>query len=259
MTGIMGVISYGLGTIVGFLVIGMLLFWFVQDVTQKKHTVLRNYPVIGRLRFFFEDLGEYFRQYFFAGDRDEMPFNRATRGWVYKEAKNEGGIIGFGSSNDLREPGSIIFVNHPFPVLEEDRLPTPALTIGADYCRFPFEARSITNISGMSFGAISQPAVRALSRGAGVAGCWMDTGEGGLSPFHLEGGCDVIMQIGTAKYGIRDGDGNFSPEKARELAQVVKAFEIKLSQGAKPGKGGVLPGGKVTEEIARIQIGRAHV
>ncbi len=253
MTGIMGVISYGLGTIIGFVLIGVLVFWFIQDVTQKKHTVLRNYPVIGRLRFFFEEMGEYFRQYFFAGDRDEMPFNRATRGWVYKEAKNEGGIIGFGSTNDLREPGSIIFVNHPYPVLEEDRLPTPSLIIGEGYCRYPLEAKSIVNVSGMSFGAISSPAVRALSRGAGVAGCWMDTGEGGLSPYHLEGNCDVIMQIGTAKYGIRNHDGNFSADKAKELAQVVKAFEIKLSQGAKPGKGGVLPGGKVTEEIARIR------
>ena len=253
MTGIMGVISYGLGTIIGFVLIGVLVFWFIQDVTQKKHTVLRNYPVIGRLRFFFEEMGEYFRQYFFAGDRDEMPFNRATRGWVYKEAKNEGGIIGFGSTNDLREPGSIIFVNHPYPVLEEDRLPTPSLIIGEGYCRYPFEAKSVVNVSGMSFGAISSPAVQALSRGAGVAGCWMDTGEGGLSPYHLEGNCDVIMQIGTAKYGIRNADGTFSADRAKELAHVVKAFEIKLSQGAKPGKGGVLPGGKVTEEIARIR------
>src|SRR3990170_1698 len=253
MTGIMGVISYGIGTIIGFAVIGVLVFWFLQDITQKKHTVLRNFPVIGRLRFFFEQMGEYFRQYFFAGDRAEMPFNRATRGWVYKVAKNEGGIIGFGSTNDLREPGSIIFVNHPFPVLEEDRLLTPSLTLGEGYCRHPFEARSIVNISGMSFGAISAPAVRALSRGAADAGCWMGTGEGGLSPYHLEGKCDIIMQIGTAKYGIRDLDGRFSPEKAQELAKVVGAFEIKLSQGAKPGKGGVLPAGKVTEEIARIR------
>ena len=253
MTGIMGVISYGLGTVIGFVVVGVLVFWFIQDITQKKHTVLRNYPVIGRLRFFLEEMGEYFRQYFFAGDREEMPFNRATRGWIYRGAKNEGGIIGFGSTNDLREPGSIIFVNHPYPVLEEDRLNTPSLVIGEGYCRYPFEGKSVVNVSGMSFGAISEPAVRALSRGAGVAGCWMDTGEGGLSPYHLEGNCDVIMQIGTAKYGIRDLDGNFSPEKAKELAKVVKAFEIKLSQGAKPGKGGVLPGMKVTEEIARIR------
>ncbi|HKB83599.1 MAG TPA: FMN-binding glutamate synthase family protein [Burkholderiales bacterium] len=253
MSGFMGVLSYGIGTILGVAFIGLLVFWFVQDITQKKHTVLRNYPLIGRLRYFFEKQGEYFRQYFFAGDRDEMPFNRATRGWVYRLAKDEGGIIGFGSTFDLREPGSIIFVNAPFPVLEEDRLPTPPLMIGEGYCRFPFEARSIINISGMSFGAISQPAVQALSRGAEVAGCWLDTGEGGLSPYHLEGNADVIMQVGTANYGIRDHDGTFSPTRAKELGKVVKAFEIKLSQGAKPGKGGVLPGSKVTSEIAGIR------
>ena len=121
------------------------------------------------------------------------------------------------------------------------------------YCRFPFEARSIVNISGMSFGAISQPAVQALSRGAEVAGCWLDTGEGGLSPYHLEANADVIMQVGTANYGIRDNDGTFSTARAKELGKVVKAFEIKLSQGAKPGKGGVLPGAKVTAEIAGIR------
>jgi glutamate synthase domain-containing protein 2 len=137
--------------------------------------------------------------------------------------------------------------------LEEDRLPTPPLKIGEGYCRLPFEARSVVNISGMSFGAISQPAVRALSRGAEVSGCWLDTGEGGLSPFHLEANADVIMQIGTANYGIRNADGTFSRDRARELGHSVKAFEIKLSQGAKPGKGGVLPATKVTPEIAAIR------
>ena len=247
------ILSYGLGTLVAFLVIAGLLFLFISDVTQKKHGVLRTYPVIGHLRYFFEQLGEYFRQYFFAGDRDEMPFNRATRAWVYRLAKNEGGTIGFGSTYDLKDPGALIFVNHPFPVLEEERLPTPALRLGEGHCAEPFEARSIVNISGMSFGALSAPAVRSLSKGAAVAGCWMDTGEGGLSPFHLEGGCDIIMQIGTAKYGVRDAQGNLSPERLQDLAKVVKAFEIKLSQGAKPGKGGVLPGKKVTPEIAQIR------
>lgn len=249
----MSVVTYGLGTVLGIVLIGGLIILIIHDVTQKKHTVLRNFPVIGRLRFVFEDLGEYFRQYFFAGDRSEMPFNRATRSFIYRLAKDEGSIIGFGSTNDLREPGSIIFVNHAFPVLEEERLPTPPLIIGDGYCKHPFEARSIVNISGMSYGAISAPAVRSLSRGAKEAGCWMDTGEGGLSPHHIEGGCDVIMQMGTAKYGMRSQDGSFSPEKVKEMAQYVKAFEIKLSQGAKPGKGGVLPGGKVTEEISRIR------
>jgi glutamate synthase domain-containing protein 2 len=247
------ILSYGIGTLIAFGCVALLIFVFIRDVTQKKHSVLRNYPVIGRLRYKFEELGEYFRQYFFMGDRDEMPFNRATRGWVYRLAKNEGGVIGFGSTYDLHHPGALIFVNHPFPVLEEERLPTPSLVLGEGYCREPFEARSIVNVSGMSFGAISAPAVRALSKGAAVAGCWMDTGEGGLSPYHLEGGCDVIMQIGTAKYGVRDAQGNLLPERLVELSKVVKAFEIKLSQGAKPGKGGVLPGRKVTPEIAHIR------
>ncbi|HEX6213317.1 MAG TPA: FMN-binding glutamate synthase family protein, partial [Vicinamibacterales bacterium] len=247
------ILSYGAGTLIAIVLVAVLGYVFISDITQKKHGVLRNYPVVGHLRYFFEEIGEYFRQYFFAGDRDEMPFNRATRGWVYRLAKNEGGVIGFGSTYDLHSPGALIFVNHPFPVLEEERLPTPSLLLGEGYCREPFEAKSIVNVSGMSFGAISAPAVRSLSRGANVAGCWMDTGEGGLSPYHLEGGCDLIMQIGTAKYGVRDAQGNLSEERLLELSKVVKAFEIKLSQGAKPGKGGVLPGAKVTAEIAQIR------
>jgi glutamate synthase domain-containing protein 2 len=258
MPDLMTIVSYGFGTLFGIFLAGFLLYWLVYDLVQKKHSILRNYPLIGHLRYFLERQGEYFRQYLFAGDRDEMPFNRATRTWVYKNAKNEVGVVGFGSTNDLREPGSIIFVNAPFPVLEDDLIPTPSFMIGEGYCKQPFNARSVVNISGMSYGALSAPAVRALSRGAAEVGCWMDTGEGGLSPFHLEGDCDIIMQIGTAKYGIRDHDGNFSPERARELSKVVKAFEIKLSQGAKPGKGGILPGIKVTDEIAAIRGVPAH-
>jgi glutamate synthase domain-containing protein 2 len=249
------ILSVGAGTLLAIVVFAVIVFWFIEDVTQKKHAVLRNYPVIGRLRYFFEKQGEYFRQYFFAGDRDEMPFNRATRSWVYRVAKKEdgSGLIGFGSTYDIKAPGAILFVNSAFPVQEWEKKPTPPLTIGEGYCEHPFAARSIVNISGMSFGAISKPAVQALARGAASAGCWIDTGEGGLAPYHLEGGPDVIMQIGTAKYGIRDTDGAFSKDKAKELGRVVKAFEIKLSQGAKPGKGGVLPGGKVTAEIAAIR------
>ncbi|TAK45848.1 MAG: FMN-binding glutamate synthase family protein [Betaproteobacteria bacterium] len=250
---VMDILSYGIGTLAALALLLWIAFIFVRDITQKKHGVLRNYPVIGHLRYFFEQLGEYFRQYFFTGDRDEMPFNRATRAWAYRLAKNEGGTIGFGSTYNLHEPGALIFVNHPFPVLEEERLPSAALALGEGYCRDPFEARSIVNISGMSYGAISAPAVSALSRGAAVAGCWLDTGEGGLSPYHLDGGCDIIMQIGTAKYGLRDAQGSLDPERLLELSKVVKAFEIKLSQGAKPGKGGVLPGRKVTPEIAHIR------
>jgi glutamate synthase domain-containing protein 2 len=255
MSGLMSVLSVSAGTLLAIVLFVTLVFWYVKDITQKKHTVLRNYPIIGRLRYFFEQMGEYFRQYFFTGERDEMPFNRSTRGWVYRLAKNEGGIIGFGSTYNLHEPGSLVFVNAPFPVIEEEQLPTPPLAIGEGYCEKPFVARSVVNISGMSYGAISKPAVRALSRGAAAAGCWLDTGEGGLSPYHLEGCCDVIMQIGTAKYGVRDADGKLSPQRLKELAahENVRAFEIKLSQGAKPGKGGVLLAGKVTAEIAAIR------
>ena len=229
-----------------------LAWMYVADVTQKSHAIRRNFPVIGRFRYFLERLGEYLRQYFFALDREELPFNRATRSWVYRTAKDLGGLLGFGSTNDLREPGSIIFVNASYPLLEEEVTPAPPLVIGPG-CDEPFVARSIFNISGMSYGALSKPAVQALSRGAGKAGIWLNTGEGGLSPWHREGDCDLIFQIGTAKYGVRDEAGNLSDARLRDVAGAVRAFEIKLSQGAKPGRGGVLPAAKVTEEIARIR------
>ena len=240
-----------LGWLAGMVML-VLFVMFLQDLLQKEHAVRRNFPVVGRLRYFLERQGDYFRQYFFADDRQELPFNRATRSWVYRSAKNLGGIIGFGSTNDLREPGSIIFINSPYPVLAEECSPSPPLVIGAG-CRLPYEARHIVNISGMSFGALSVPAVRALSRGAAEAGVWLNTGEGGLAPWHLEGGCDLIFQIGTAKYGVRDEQGRLSETRLDEVARQVKAFEIKLSQGAKPGRGGVLPAIKVTEEVARIR------
>jgi glutamate synthase domain-containing protein 2 len=253
------VLSQGAGTILGLLAFAVVLWVLVSDITQKKHTILRNYPLVGHLRYLFERQGEYFRQYFFANDREEMPFDRATRAWVYRTAKGEGGIVGFGSTKDLREPGAMVFVNAAFPPLDEECLPTPPLAIGDGFCARPFLARSIVNVSGMSFGALSAPAVEALSQGAAAAGCWMCTGEGGLSPHHLVGGCDLVMQIGTAKYGLRDADGNLSPDRARAVAEQVNAFELKLSQGAKPGKGGVLPAGKVTPEIAAIRGIPVHV
>ena len=244
-----------LGVLLALAFAGSLVYLYVQDVTQEKHAVLRNFPLVGHLRYVFERLGEYFRQYFFLGDREEMPFDRATRSWVYRMAKNEGGIIGFGSTYRIHEPGALVFANAPFPVLEEEQQETPPVVIGEGYCRTPFAGRSLVNVSAMSFGAISRPAVLALSRGAAEAGCWLDTGEGGLSPYHLEGGCDLIFQIGTAKYGVRDENGRLSDQRLRELAAqaTVRAFEIKLSQGAKPGKGGVLLGNKVTAEIAQIR------
>ncbi len=255
MADVVGVFHVSLGVLSALIIALVLIYFYVRDITQKRHTVLRNYPIIGRLRFFFEDLGEYFRQYFFLGDREEMPFNRATRAWVYRMAKNEGGILGFGSTYDLNQSGALVFVNAAFPVLDGEHEPTPPLVIGEGWCEKPFSTRSLINVSGMSYGAISKPAVQSLSHGAAKAGAYMDTGEGGLSPYHLEGGCDVIYQIGTAKYGVRDAHGRLDPDKLRQMAahENVRAFEIKLSQGAKPGKGGVLPAAKVTEEIAKIR------
>ena len=155
----MQMLKAGLGTLVAILVVGGLFVMFVRDVTQKKHTVLRNFPVIGRFRYWFEELGEYFRQYFFANDREEMPFNRSTRSWVYRLAKGEGGVIGFGSTYDLHAPGALIFVNAPFPVLESDRLPTPPLAIGEGWCRTPFLARSAKKTACLAkpFSASSRP------------------------------------------------------------------------------------------------------
>ncbi len=227
---------------------------FVIDVTQTKHTVRRNFPVVGRFRYWFEHMGEFFRQYFFALDREEMPFNRAQRSWVYRAAKGIDSTVAFGSTLSLTPAGTPIFVNCPFPTLEQDAVPTEPLIIGP-HARNPYEAKSIVNVSAMSYGAISKPAVLALSHGSRMAGNWLNTGEGGLSPWHLEGGCDVVFQIGTAKYGARDEGGELSDDKLREVGQIdqVKMIELKLSQGAKPGKGGILPAEKVTAEIAKIR------
>lgn len=231
---------------------------YVIDVTQTRHAVRRNYPVIGRFRYFFEYLGEFFRQYFFAMEREELPFNRAQRSWAYRAAKNVDTTVAFGSTRDLRAPGTVIFVNCPYPTLEEDAVEGPPMLIGP-HCRLPYLARSFYNISAMSYGSISRPAVLALSRGARQAGIWMNTGEGGLSPYHLEGAADIVFQIGTAKYGVRDLDGNLDDGKLRQVCghEQVRMVEIKLSQGAKPGKGGILPGAKVTAEVAAIRGIRA--
>jgi glutamate synthase domain-containing protein 2 len=228
---------------------------YVHDKRQTQHTILRNYPIVGYFRYFAETLGEYMRQYQYLPDWAERPFNRLERAWVYRSAKGVSNLRSFGSEN----VPSFVFRNAAFPVLDEEKRPYPGKQIGISEgpgaCRLPYHAKSFFNISGMSYGALSHAAVSALSRGAKVAGIWMATGEGGLAPYHLEGGCDVIMQMGTAKYGVRDADGNLSEDKLREIAAYpqVRMFEVKLAQGAKPGKGGILPGVKVTKEIAAIR------
>ncbi|MEH6597476.1 MAG: FMN-binding glutamate synthase family protein [Colwellia polaris] len=231
-----------------------IIYMYIVDKSQNKQAIRRNYPVIGRFRYFFEKQGEFFRQYFFAMDREELPFNRAERSWVYRAAKNVDRTIAFGSTRNLEPTGTIMFMNCAFPTLEEDAVPPSSITFGAE-CRQPYITDSIFNISAMSFGALSAPAVKALSEGAAKAGCWFNTGEGGVSEYHLSSGADLIFQIGTAKYGVRDEHGQLCDKKLAELAAKpqIKMFEIKMSQGAKPGKGGILPGKKVTPEIAAIR------
>lgn len=236
------------------LIFSTIIVLYLLDRFQTKSTLRRNYPVLARFRYIFEHMGEFFRQYFFAQDREEMPFNRAERSWVYRAAKNVDTTVAFGSSRVLTDPGTVFFVNCPFPTLAEESVAPNPITIGP-YCQHPYTTSSLFNISGMSYGALSIPAIRALSKGAKMADIWMNTGEGGLSPYHLEGGADLVFQIGTAKFGVRKKEGGFDEQKLKEVGAhaQVKMFEIKLSQGAKPGKGGILPGAKVNQEIAAIR------
>ncbi len=240
-------------TLFGIALLALIILYFV-DATQRKDAIRHNFPVLGRFRYLFQFLGEFFRQYFFAMDREEMPFNRAEREWVYRAARNKGNTVAFGSTKNLNSVGTYIFSNTAFAPLESDTAKTKVMRIGP-YCKQPYDAPSFFNISGMSYGSVSKPAVKALSKGAKMANCWLNTGEGGLSPYHLEGGADIVFQLGTAKYGARNDDGTLNDEKLRKTCshEQVKMVEIKLSQGAKPGKGGILPGPKVTEEIAQIR------
>ncbi len=238
---------------VGFAFFLFVIFYLI-DSNQSQSAVRRNFPVVGRFRDIFIRMGEFFRQYFFALDREELPFNRAERDWIYKSAKGHDNTQPFGSTRSLAPPGTPIFVNSAFPPLDDPSEAPVSVTFGSGSSN-PYTITSIINVSGMSFGALSKPAIQALSYGAAQAGCWLNTGEGGLSPYHLEGGCDIVFQIGTAKYGVRDDKGGLWDEKLKEIADrpQVKMVEIKLAQGAKPGKGGMLPGDKVTAEIADIR------
>ncbi|MBT5489519.1 MAG: FMN-binding glutamate synthase family protein, partial [Halieaceae bacterium] len=245
------VMTLALLILLGLLTVAVL---YVVDVTQNTQAIRKNYPVIGRLRYVFEHLGVFFRQYFFAMDREELPFNRAQRTWVARAAKRIDSTVAFGSTKPLNRPGDIFFLNGAFPPTAEEiqaHTPTPVIFGEASVAK-PYIAPSLFNISAMSYGALSGPAISALSQGAYQSGIWLNTGEGGLSPFHRQAPCDLIFQIGTAKYGVRDEQGRLDASKLTELAAIpeIKMFEIKLSQGAKPGKGGILPGEKVTEIIA---------
>lgn len=238
---------------IGLGVLAVIVMYLV-DRHQRAHAIRRNYPVIGRFRYLFEHLGEFFRQYFFAMDREEMPFDRSQRSWAYRAAKNIDNTSAFGSTRDLRPTGTVMFMNCAFPRLEEETEPPAPLTFGP-HCRHPYTTSHFFHVSAMSYGALSIPAVSALSMGAKKAGIWLNTGEGGLAPWHLEGGCDLVFQIGTAKFGVRDEHGRLDDARLKEITahEQVRMIELKLAQGAKPGKGGILPKEKITEEIARIR------
>jgi glutamate synthase domain-containing protein 2 len=243
------------GAVLALAVIVGLVAVYVHDTRQTTHTILRNFPVVGHVRYFAETWGEYMRQYQYLPDWAERPFNRLERSWVYRSAKGVSNLVSFGSEN----VPSFVFRNAAFPVLDEEKRSWPGKLIGVasgpGASVTPYPSPSFFNVSGMSYGALSHAAVLALSKGAKLANVWMSTGEGGLSSFHLEGGADIVMQIGTAKYGVRDADGNLSDERLRTIAAYpqIRMFEVKLAQGAKPGKGGILPANKVTREIAEIR------
>mgnify|MGYP001049092499 CR=1 FL=1 len=236
----------------------------IHDIVQKKHTIKHNYPVVGHIRYMLETIGPELRQYIVANNREELPFNRSERSWIYASSKRENNYQGFGTDKDLASPGHVFINPSMFPYASKpghvnytDPYFVPcAKVIGKAHNRAkPYRPYSIINISAMSFGSLSANAVAALNKGALKVGCYHNTGEGGLSRYH-QNGADVVFHIGTAYFGVRDDEGNFSMDKLVELVEkhpYIRMIELKLSQGAKPGKGGVLPAKKITKEIAEIR------
>ncbi|MGB1308302.1 MAG: FMN-binding glutamate synthase family protein [Oceanihabitans sp.] len=236
----------------------------LRDIIQKKHTISHNFPVIGHVRYLFESIGPEIRQYFVANNREELPFNRIERGWVYASAKKENNYEGFGTDRDIYAHQHI-FINNAMMPYQIDKAHPNAIDKAFLPCakvmglhnnrRRPYRPASVINVSAMSFGSLSAKAVESLNKGVQLASAYHNTGEGGLSPYHSNGG-DVVFHFGTGYFGVRAEDGGFSMEKMKKLVAdnpFIRAIEVKLSQGAKPGKGGVLPGAKITPEIAKIR------
>lgn len=237
----------------------------VYDLVQRSHAILRNFPIIGHFRYWLEAVGPELRQYIVTSNNEEKPFSRDERRWVYASSKKQNNYFGFGTDNDLESSPNHLIVRHAvFPLagpLPGDKDYDPAFRIpcakvlGASRARGKaFRPDSVVNISGMSYGSLSARAVEAMNRGAKLAGCLHNTGEGGVSPHHLHGG-ELIWEIGTGYFGCRDAEGRFCLERFLDTvaAHPIRAIEVKLSQGAKPGLGGVLPAAKVSREIAAIR------
>ena len=234
-----------------------------HDLLQRRHAILRNFPVVGHARFWLEAIGPELRQYIVAGNDEERPFSRDQRRWVYASSKLENNYFGFGTDNDLEHSTGNVIVHHRTfgraqathgAVGQEAWLPCAKVMGAARGRRHAFRPDSIVNISGMSFGSLSGNAIEALNKGAAMAGCLHNTGEGAVSPYHRNGG-ELTYQIGTAYFGCRDADGRFSIDRLKALVDSapIRALEVKLSQGAKPGLGGVLPAAKVSAEIAETR------
>ena len=236
----------------GFLIVTPLTLVGIHDSLQKRRAVLRNFPVIGHFRYLFEAIRPEMYQYFIESDTDGAPLNREYRSVIYQRAKGQLDTLPFGTQRDVYQEG-YEWVNHSLSARPANG-DVPRVLIGETTCEKPY-ASSLLNISAMSFGALSKNAVLAFSRGAHAGGFALNTGEGGISPHHLAGGADLIWQIGTGYFGCRDEEGRFDEELFRKNASLeqVKMIEVKLSQGAKPGHGGILPAAKVTPEIAAIR------
>ncbi len=246
--------------------IGIVIAVAIYDLVQRQHAILRTYPVLGHIRYWLEAAGPELRQYIVASNDEERPFSRDQRRWIYASAKRENNYFGFGSDNEMELQPSYLIIKHATFPLEGSHPGDPdfdaqfrvpcAKVMGAARGRArAFRPDSIVNVSGMSFGSLSGPAVEALNRGSRIAGCLQSTGEGGVSSHHLKGG-DLVWQVGTGYFGCRDADGRFSMARLKDTiarAPQIRAIELKLSQGAKPGVGGLLPRAKITEEIAAIR------
>lgn len=245
-----------------FVIFGILLFLTglgYYDMLQKKHSIMRIYPVVGRLRFVMEELRPKIYQYFIESDIDGRPINRIDRSTVYQRAKQENDTMPFGTQLDVYSEG-YEWLCHSMAPKDFNLLDhNPRVMIGNKDCLQPY-SYSIYNISAMSYGSLSSNAIEAMNAGAKIGGFAHNTGEGGLSPYHLKHGGDIIWQIGTGYFGCRTEDGNFSEDLFREKALLpqVKMIEIKISQGAKPGHGGILPASKNTPEIAAIRHIEPH-
>lgn len=254
----------------GWLLVGLGSVAVYDIFIQKQHSIRHNYPIVGHIRYWLEKIGPELRQYIVANNREELPFNRSERTWIYTSAKDQNNYEGFGTDKDIHVPNYHFIKSSMFPfkmdpghpnLSQPDLLPCAKVIGQYNKRRRPFRPYSVVNISAMSFGSLSERAISSLNEGAKLAGCFHNTGEGGLSPYHCHG-ADVVFQFGTAYFGVRNKDGTFSIDKLEKVVEnngFIRAIEIKLSQGAKPGKGGVLPAAKITKEIASIRgipIGR---